>query len=67
MAPSKCVFRVRLSVSNHSHTFNGPLSGTTWASQYHKGKANLDFTEATDSEWQWHLLGHTQVNLAPDR
>jgi len=23
-------------------------------SQYQKGKTNLDFTEARDSEWQWH-------------
>jgi len=23
-----------------------------------KGKTNLDFTEARDSEWQWHQLGH---------
>jgi len=30
-------------------------------SQYHKGKTNLDFTEARDSEWQWHQLGHMQV------
>ena len=30
-------------------------------SQYQKGKTNLDFTEARDSEWQWHQLGHTQV------
>jgi len=30
-------------------------------SQYQKGKTNLDFTEARDSEWQWHLLGHMQV------
>jgi len=30
-------------------------------SRYHKGKTNLDFTEATDSEWQWHPLGHMQV------
>ena len=22
---------------------------------------NLDFTEARDSEWQWHQLGHMQV------
>jgi len=28
--------------------FNGPLS-------------NLDFTEARDSEWQWHQLGHMQT------
>jgi len=25
--------------------------------QYQKGKTNLDFTEARDSEWQWHQLG----------
>jgi len=26
-----------------------------------KGKTNLNFTEAGDSEWQWHQLGHMQV------
>jgi len=41
--------------------FNGPLSGTTWVSRYKKGKTKLDFTEARDSEWQWHQLGHMQV------
>jgi len=30
-------------------------------SQYQKGKTNLDLTEARDSEWQWHQLGHMQV------
>jgi len=30
-------------------------------SQYQKGKTNLDFTEARDSELQWHQLGHMQV------
>ena len=48
----------------HTHTFNGPLSGTTWASRYQKGKTNLDFTEARDSEWQWHPLGHMQVSTS---
>jgi len=24
-------------------------------------KTNLDFTEARDSEWQWHQLGRMQV------
>jgi len=28
--------------------------------RYQKGKTNLDFTEARDSEWQWHQLGHMQ-------
>jgi len=37
------------------------LSGTTRGSWYQKGKTNLDFTEARDSEWQWHQLGHMQV------
>jgi len=48
-------------VQQHTHTFNGPFSGTTQVSRYQKGKANLDFTEARDSEWQWHQLGHMQV------
>jgi len=25
---------------------------------------NLDFTEARDSEWQWHQLGHMQVSTS---
>jgi len=28
---------------------------------YQKGKTNLVFTGARDSEWQWHQLGHMQV------
>jgi len=28
---------------------------------YQKGKNYLDFTEARDSEWQWHQLRHMQV------
>jgi len=45
----------------HTHPFNGPFSGTTQVSHYQKGKTNLDFTEARDSERQWHQLGHMQV------
>jgi len=30
-------------------------------SRYQKGKPNLNFTEARDSEWQWHQLGHMQI------
>jgi len=48
----------------HTHPFNCPLSGTTLVSRYHKGKTNLDFTEARDSEQQWHQLGHMQVCTA---
>ena len=38
----------------HTHPFNGPFSRTTRVGRYQKGKTNLDFTEARDSEWQWH-------------
>ena len=44
-----------------THPYNGPFSWTIWVSRYQKGKTNLDFTEARDSEWQWHQLGHMQV------
>jgi len=37
------------------------MSGTTQVSRYQKGETNPDFTEARDSEWQWHQLGHVQV------
>jgi len=30
-------------------------------SWYQKVKPYLDFSEATDSEWQWHQLGYMQV------
>ena len=45
----------------NTHPFNDPLSRTTCLSRYQKGKTNLDFTEANDSKWQWHQLGHIQV------
>jgi len=45
----------------HTHPFNSLFSVTTQVSRYQKGKTNLDFTEARDSEWQWHHLGHVQV------
>jgi len=47
--------------TQQTHPFNGPFSGTTQVSHSQKGKTNLDFTEARDSEWQWHQLGHMQV------
>jgi len=40
-------------VDTHTHLFNSPFSGTTQVGRYQKGKTNLDFTEARDSEWQW--------------
>ena len=51
----------RMPNHTHTHQFNGPFSGTTRVSWYQKDKTNLDFTEARDSEWQWHQLDHMQV------
>jgi len=36
-------------------------------SWYQKGKTNLDFTEAIDSEWQRHQLGRMQVCISLQR
>jgi len=33
-------------------------------SQYQKDKTNQDFTEARNSKWQWHQLGHMQVCIS---
>jgi len=44
-----------------TNPFNSPFSRTARVSRYQKGKTNLDFTEAKDSEWLWHQLGHMQV------
>jgi len=54
-------FTHHLPLLQHTHQFNDPLSGTTRVSRYQKGKTNLDFTEARDSEWQWHQPGQMQV------
>jgi len=48
----------------HTHPFNGPFSKTTQVSRYKKGKTSLDFTDARDSEWQWHQLGCMQVCIS---
>jgi len=55
------VLSSRPHIHTHTHPFNDPLSATTRVGQYQKGKTNLDFTEARDSEWQWHQLDHMQV------
>jgi len=59
-----CLRLVALSSVNSNNnntrlTALGP--GLPRVSQYQKGKTNLDFTEATDSEWQRHQLGRIQV------
>ena len=47
-------------INLHAHRLTAFLSGTTWVSQYQKGKTNMDFTEDF-TEWHCHHLGHLQV------
>jgi len=49
-------------VEQSTHT--RPISGTTRVSRYQKGKTNLEFAEARDSEWQWHQPGRMQVCIS---
>jgi len=61
-------FVAPLHTHTHIHTFNGLFFGTTQATWYQKGKTNLDFTKARDSEGQWHQLDHyAGLHLAADR
>jgi len=55
---------LNFTVDTQKHLFNGHFSGTTRVGRYQKGKTNLDFTEAKDSEWQKHQLGHMQVCIS---
>jgi len=55
------VFSMAVKPHTYTHPFNCPLSGTTRVSRCQKGKTNLDFTEARDSEWRRHQLGYMQV------
>ena len=42
-----------ISIKQQQQPFNGLFSRTTWVSRYQKGKTNLDFTGARDSEWHF--------------
>jgi len=57
---NKLRFYIPLDTNTHTHV-NSAFSTTTRLSTYQKDKTNLDFTEARDSEWQWHQLGHMPV------
>ena len=52
--------RTHTHTCTHTH-LTDLFTETTQVSWYQKGKTNLDFTEARDTEWQWHQLGHMQV------
>ena len=45
----------------HTHTRLTALCRDYPGEPVQKGKTNLHFTEARDSEWQWYQLGHMQV------
>ena len=47
--------------NTHTHTRSTALFQDYPGEPVQKGKTNLDFTGARDSEWQWHQLGHMQV------
>ena len=53
-------FLVTVSYETHTRLTALCLGLPGWAGT-RKVKTNLDFTEARDSEWQWHQLNHMQV------
>ena len=61
-ALSNTTLKSSISPGTHTRPFNGPFSRTTWVSRYQKGKTSLDFTEASDSEWQWHVCTLLQTD-----
>ena len=67
LCSKKCpflIFWITLLKKLHMYThtcLTAFFAGTTQVSRYQKGKTNLDFTEARDSDRQWHQLGHMQV------
>ena len=69
LGKSKNHFSTVLFIHTHKHQFNSPLSGTTQVSRYQKGKTNVNFTQARDSEWQWKSTGPyaNNLHLTPDR
>jgi len=45
----------------HTHIHTCLIALCPGLPRYQSGKTSLDFTDARDSEWQWHQLGHMQV------
>ena len=56
------LYTLQIYTYTHTHTRLTALCPglPRWAGT-RKVKTNLDFTEARDSEWQWHQLGHMQL------
>ena len=64
IVPSLFHFLTHTHTRTHARThtrLTGVCACVSRVSRYQKGKTNLDFTGATDSEWQWHQLGRMQI------
>ena len=48
--------RARTHAHTHTHLTALCPGLPGWVSRYQKGRTNLDFTEARDSEWQWYQV-----------
>jgi len=64
-AENQSLTRLADAYDTHTHPFNGPLSRTARVSRHQKGKTNLDFNEARDSQWQWHQLDQSAPRSMP--
>ena len=59
---ARCDWYSIIATDNHHHTrLTALFPGLPRWAGTRKVKTNLDLTEARDSEWQWHQLGHMQV------
>jgi len=47
-------------IDTHTH-LTALFQGLPGSADTRKVKTNLDFSEARDSEWHWHQLGHMQA------
>ena len=60
--PNNFVSRNLVNCRNNTHTrLTALYPGLPESANTRKVKTNVDFTEARDSEWQWHQLGRMQV------
>jgi len=61
------ILYISCSNKTYYYTFNGPFS-RDYPPVPERYNTNMHFTEARDSEWQWHQLGHAyaSLRLAPD-
>ena len=50
----ECVPKYKLLVMDMWFKATKKRRRTTQVSRYQKGRTTMDFTEARDSEWQWH-------------